>query len=60
MKLHKLKDATAIGWFGVLVVLLRMHYYTTVLALLCVGAAVDAAIVFTDIGDHEVDVFQKA
>lgn len=54
MKLHKLKDAVAIFWFVVLVVLQYNRYYTSVLVLLAIGAVFDAVIVLTDVGDYDI------
>ena len=48
MKLYKIKDTIAIGWFFILLLLLHYKYYTVVTVLLTMGMLADLLITLTD------------
>ena len=56
MKLYKIKDTIAIGWFFILLLLLHYKYYTVVTVLLTMGMLADLLITLTDMGDTEIEI----
>ena len=54
MKLYKIKDTIAIGWFIILIYLLNNKYYKVVTVLLIFGMLADLIITITDIGDTDI------
>ena len=54
MELYKIKDAAAVVWFFILVVLQWNGFYNTVLVLLFFGMVTDLAMSMTDIGKLDI------
>ena len=55
MKLYKIKDAIAIFWFFIILILQYKKYYNTVLILLFIGMILDLIITISQIGEIKVD-----
>ncbi len=55
MKLYKIKDAIAVFWFFIIVILQYKKYYNTVLILLFVGMLLDLIITVSQIGEIKVE-----
>ncbi len=55
MKLYKIKDAIAVFWFFIIVILQYKKYYNTVLILLFIGMILDLIITISQIGEIKVD-----
>jgi hypothetical protein len=54
MKLHKIKDSVAVGWFIIIIILLYYKNNKVVIGLLTIGLLGDLFISLTDIGDTEI------
>jgi|COG998Drversion2_1049125.scaffolds.fasta_scaffold3844660_1 hypothetical protein len=55
MKLYKIKDAIAVFWFFIILILQYKKYYNTVLILLFIGMILDLIITISQIGEIKVD-----
>ena len=55
MKLYQIKDAIAIFWFFIILILQYKKYYNTVLILLFVGMLLDLIITVSQIGEIKVE-----
>ena len=55
MKLYQIKDAIAIFWFFIILILQYKKYYNTVLILLFIGMILDLIITISQIGEIKVD-----
>jgi hypothetical protein len=55
MKLYKIKDAIAVFWFFIILILQYKKYYNTVLILLFIGMILDLIITTSQIGEIKVD-----
>ena len=55
MKLYKIKDAIAVFWFFIIVILQYKKYYNTVLILLFIDMILDLIITISQIGEIKVD-----
>jgi len=55
MKLYQIKDAVAIFWFFIILILQYKKYYNTVLILLFVGMLLDLIITVSQIGEIKVE-----
>ncbi len=55
MKLYKIKDAIAVFWFFIIVILQYKKYYNTVLIFLFIGMILDLIITISQIGEIKVD-----
>ena len=56
MKVYRLKDTLAIGWFFILIILQYKKKYTLVIILLAIGMIADLFVSVTNIGGMEVNV----
>jgi len=54
MKLHKIKDSVAVGWFIIIIILLYYKNNKVVIGLLTIGLLGDLFISLTDIGDRDI------
>jgi hypothetical protein len=55
MKLYQIKDAMAVFWFFIILILQYKKYYNTVLILLFIGMILDLIITISQIGEIKVD-----
>jgi hypothetical protein len=55
MKLYKIKDAIAVFWFFIILILQYKKYYNTVLIFLFIGMILDLIITISQIGEIKVD-----
>ena len=55
MKPYKIKDAIAVFWFFIILILQYKKYYNTVLILLFIGMILDLIITISQIGEIKVD-----
>ena len=55
MKLYKIKDAIAVFWFFIILILQYKKYNNTVLLLLFIGMILDLIITISQIGEIKVD-----